>query len=234
MLYALFGLLAVILLLQCLALPAFAADTEAVTEVTQATEAPLDPVYATPDAEYGTATVLSGCRTIEAQTPLGGSSRMLDTAAAAFIYELNTGTLIYAYNPDISVSPGGLTKLMTVLIALERGNLEDQITVREGLKKSLPYGARTLGLKSGEEVTMKDLVYCTFLDWDNDCALLLAEHIAGSQENFVQLMNERVCPDDRLHRHGVQQYPRSGYFLSDDHCPRYGKDHPVRPEKSQV
>lgn len=183
-------LLAGILLLQCLALPAFATDTEAVTEETQATESPLDPVYAAPEAEYGTATVLSGCRTIEAQSPLGGSSRMLDTATAALVYEMNTGTLIYAYNPDISVSPGGLTKLMTVLIALERGNLEDQITVREGLKKSLPYGARTLGLKSGEEVTMKDLVYCTFLDWDNDCALLLAEHIAGSQDNFVQLMNE--------------------------------------------
>ena len=102
-------LLAMILLLQCLTLPVFATDTEAVTEETQATESPLDPVYAAPEAEYGTATVLSGCRTIEAQSPLGGSSRMLDTAAAALVYEMNTGTLIYAYNPDISVSPGGLT-----------------------------------------------------------------------------------------------------------------------------
>ena len=173
-------LLAVLMLVQCLALPVFAADAEANADESAVTESPLDPVYAAPEAEYGTATVLSGCRTIEAQSPLGGASRMLDTAVSALIYEVNTGTLVYAYNPDLSVSPGGLTKLMTVLIALERGNLEDQITVREGLKKSLPYGARTLGLKSGEEVTMKDLVYCTFLDWDNDCALLLAEHIAGS------------------------------------------------------
>lgn len=183
-------LLVMVLLLQCLVLPVFATDTETVTEEPTVTEAPLDPVYSAPEAEYGTATILSGCRTIEAQSPLGGSGRILDTALSAFVYEVNTGTLVYSYNPDVSVSPGGLTKLMTALIALERGNLEDQITVREGIKKSLPYGARTLGLKSGEEVTMQDLVYCTFLDWDNDCALLLAEHIAGSQENFVQLMNE--------------------------------------------
>ena len=164
-------LLAVVLLLQSLAMPVFAADAETVTEDTMVTEAPLDPVYSAPEAAYGTATVLSGCRTIEALSPLGGSSRILDTAVSAFVYEVNTGTLVYSYNPDLSVSPGGLTKLMTVLIALERGNLEDQITVREGIKKSLPYGARTLGLKSGEEVTMKDLVYCinTFtLVYDNN------------------------------------------------------------------
>ena len=185
-------LLALLVLVQCLALPVFAAETETLAEESQVTEPPLDPVYAAPEAEYGTATVLSGCRTIEAQSPLGGSSRILDTAAAAFVYELNTGTLVYAYNPDLSVSPGGLTKLMTCLIALERGNLEDQITVREGLKKDVPNGTRTLGLKSGEEVTMQDLVYCTFLDWDADCAILLAEHIAGSQANFIQLMNEKA------------------------------------------
>ena len=185
-------LLAMLMLLQCLALPVFAAETETAAEESQVTEPPLDPVYAAPEAEYGTATVLSGCRTIEAQSPLGGSSRILDTAAAAFVYEVNTGTLVYAYNPDLSVSPGGLTKLMTCLIALERGNLEDQITVREGLKKDIPSGARTLGLKSGEEVTMQDLVYCTFLDWDADCAILLTEHIAGSQANFIQLMNEKA------------------------------------------
>ena len=111
-------LLAVVLLLQMFSVPVYATETGENTEATVATEAPLDPVYATPDAAYGTATVLSGCRTIEAQSPLGGSSRILDTANAAFVYELNTGTLLYSYNPDLSVSPGGLARVMTALVSI--------------------------------------------------------------------------------------------------------------------
>lgn len=183
-------LLAVVLLLQMFSFPVYATETGENTGDTVATEPALDPVFAPPEAAYGTATVLSGCRTIEAQTPLGGSSRILDTAAAAFVYELNTGTLIYSYNPDISLSPGGLARVMTALVAVEHGNLEDVITVREGLKKDLPNGSNTLKLKSGEKVTLRDLLYGMFLGWNTDCALLLAEHIAGSQSNYVQLMNE--------------------------------------------
>ena len=113
-------LLAVVLLLQMFSFTVFAAQTGENTEDTIATAPPLDPVYAAPEAAYGTATVLSGCRTIEAQSPLGGSSRILDTAVSAFVYELNTGTLIYALNPDLSVSPGGLARVMTALVAVEQ------------------------------------------------------------------------------------------------------------------
>ena len=183
-------LLAVVLLLQMFSVPVYATETGDNTEDIVMTEAPMDPVYATPDAEYGTATVLNGCRTIEALSPLGGSSRILDTATSAFVYELNTGTLIYSYNPDLSVSPGGLARVMTALVAIEQGNLDDVITVREGLKKDLPNGSNTLKLKSGEQLTLRDLLYGMFLGWNTDCALLLAEHIAGTPENYVQLMNE--------------------------------------------
>ena len=183
-------LLAALLLLQCLALPVFAADTEAAAQDTQATEPPLDPVYAAPEAAFGTATVLSGCRTIEAQVPLGGSGRILDTAVSAFVYELNTGTLIYAYNPDISVSPGGLARVMTALVAIEHGNLDDVITVREGLKADLPSRGETVKLKTGEKITLRDALYGMFLGWNVDCALVLAEHVGGSESNFIQLMNE--------------------------------------------
>lgn len=182
-------ILAVVLLLQMFSFPAYAADLEESMEDTIATESPLDPVYATPDAEYGTATVLNGCRTIEALSPLGGSSRILDTAVSAFVYELNTGTLIYSYNPDLSVSPGGLARVMTALVAIENGNLDDVVTVREGLKADLPNG-NDIKLKTGEQLTVRDLLYGMFLGWNTDCTLVLAEHIAGTQENFVQMMNE--------------------------------------------
>ena len=183
-------LLAFVLLVQMFSFTAYATDIPESTEETVMTEPPLDPVYATPDAEYGTATVLNGCRTIEALSPLGGSSRILDTAVSAFVYELNTGTLIYSYNPDLSVSPGGLARVMTALVAIENGNLDDVVTVREGLKKDLPAGSNTLKLTSGEQLTVRDLLYGMFLGWNTDAALVMAEHIAGTQANYVQMMNE--------------------------------------------
>ena len=182
--------MAVVLLLQMFSFPAYAANLEESTEDTVVTEAPFDPVYATPDAEYGTATVLNGCRTIEALSPLGGSSRILDTAVSAFVYELNTGTLVYAYNPDLSVSPGGLARMMTALVAIENGKLDDVVTVREGYKKDLPASTYNIKLNVGEKLTVKDLLYGMFLGWNVDCTMILAEHIAGSQANFVQMMNE--------------------------------------------
>ena len=183
-------LLALVLLLQMFSFPVYATDIQESTEETVATEPPLDPVYATPDAEYGTATVLNGCRTMEALSPLGGSSRILDTAVSAFVYELNTGTLVYSYNPDLSVSPGGLARVMTALVAIENGNLDDVVTVREGLKKDLPAGSNTLKLTSGEQLTVRDLLYGMFLGWNTDATLVLAEHIAGTQSNYVQMMND--------------------------------------------
>ena len=183
-------LLAFVLLLQMFSFPVYATDIQESTEETVATEPPLDPVYATPDAEYGTATVLNGCRTMEALSPLGGSSRILDTAVSAFVYELNTGTLVYSYNPDLSVSPGGLARVMTALVAIENGNLDDVVTVREGLKKDLPAGSNTLKLTSGEQLTVRDLLYGMFLGWNTDATLVLAEHIAGTQSNYVQMMND--------------------------------------------
>ena len=183
-------LLAVILLLQLFSLPAYAVETQESTDDTLATESPLDPVYAAPEAEYGTATVLSGCRTIEALSPLGGSSRILDTAVSAFVYELNTGTLIYAYNPDLSVSPGGLARMMTALVAIENGNLDDVVTVREGYKSDLPASTYNIKLNVGEQLTVRDLLYGMFLGWNVDCTLVLAEHIAGTTTNYVQMMNE--------------------------------------------
>ena len=183
-------LLALVLLLQMFSFPVYATDIQESTEETVATEPPLDPVYATPDAEYGTATVLNGCRTMEALSPLGGSSRILDTAVSAFVYELNTGTLVYSYNPDLSVSPGGLARVMTALVAIENGNLDDVVTVREGLKKDLPAGSNTLKLTPGEQLTVRDLLYGMFLGWNTDATLVLAEHIAGTQSNYVQMMND--------------------------------------------
>jgi len=165
-----------------------------------------------PEAGYGLAPILNGCRTFEAQEPLGGSTRLigLDTAVSAFVYERNTGTLVYAFNPDMKMQPGTFTKLVAAAVALENGNLDDVLTVNSMSYRSLPGGAVTAKpyLKEGEELTLRDLLHLMILTWANDATITVAEHIGGSQENFVRMMNDWIkeagCTDTTfLNCHGL-------------------------------
>ena len=172
-------------------IPVSATETEA-TEETVPETLPSAAGETAPVVEYGTATVLNGCRTIDAQVPLGGDLPMLDTAISAFAYERNTGTVVYAYNPDMPLQPGTLTKMVTAIVAIELGNLNDEVTVSSRNYKYLPPGAKNAKLKEGEVLTLKDLLYCMFLEFANDAALTIAEHVSISEELFVKEMNKWV------------------------------------------
>ena len=181
-------LLCVLLLAQMLYIPVSATETDPIEE----TIAPTAPEY-TID-ELGAVTVNSGCRTVEAQVPLGGSNPILKTAKSAFIYELNTNTVIYNYNPDITISPGTLAKLVTAIVAIENGNLDQELTVNSMSYRTLPGSAVRVnaGLKEGEKMTLRDMLHCLIMHWANDAAVTIAENIGGTQENFVQMMNQWV------------------------------------------
>src|SRR5690625_4637652 len=104
-------LLCMSLLLQIVLLPVSATETTAQTSATQATQATQPAVQpTTAQAEFGTVCVLNGCRTIEGMVALGGTERILDTAQGAFLYEVNTDTVVYSYNPDMKLACGSLTK----------------------------------------------------------------------------------------------------------------------------
>ncbi len=186
------ALLCLLLLVQ-LFVPVFATEADPNAETIPET-LPSAEGETAPLAEFGTATVLSGCRTINAQVPMAGSDRLLDTAVSAIIYERNTGTMIYAYYPDQEIQPGTFAKLVTAAVAIENGNLDDKVTVNSMSYKSLPGGAVTASpyLKEGEELTVRDLLHLMVLTWANDATVTLAEHIAGTQEEFVKLMNKWV------------------------------------------
>ena len=189
-------LLCLILALHCVAIPAVADETtdSAVEETEETTEEPVTPMktFAVQQVEPDDIAVVSGCRTIEAMYPLGGSDRMLETAQAAFVYETNTQTLIYSYNPDMRVYPGVLTKMLTALIALEYCSLEEEVTVKSYEFSTLPLGALNADLREGEKLTMKDLLHMLILESANDAALAIAVHVAGGQTPFVELMNQRL------------------------------------------
>lgn len=144
-------------------------------------------------APVGDVTVSSGCKTIEAMSPLGGTQRRLETAQAAFVYEANTDTVIYSYNADLKLFPGSLSKILTALIGIERANLDDKITVSTREISQLPVGSITAKLKEGEVVTMEDVLHALILTSANDAALIIAGHIAGNEAAFVQMMNQRAA-----------------------------------------
>ena len=191
-------LLCAILLLQSAVLPVQALPVEVTPEtVPQETV----PVFTTPgftavtDIPFGSVCIQSGCRTIEGMVPLGGSERRLETAQSAFAYEVTTGTVIYSNNPDLKVSPGTLTKIVTALLAIENCNLKDMVTVKDGIQSRVPMGARVMkpdNLKSGEQLTVEDLVHGVLLTSANDAAVAIAEHVSGSTSGFLTLMNQRV------------------------------------------
>ncbi len=184
-------LLSLILCLQCLVVPVGATQTGAEATEPEPT-GETEPVATEPPVVYSDAAVLNGCRTIDGQFPLAGSDRMVETAQAAFVYEQNTNTVIYAYNADIRLAPGSLAKIVTCMIALEQGDLDDIITVSTRNISQLPHGSLTAELKEGEQVTLRDVLYCLILKSANDAALIVAEYIVGNELAFVELMNEWV------------------------------------------
>lgn len=188
-------ILCVLLAAQLIWIPASATETVEQTDAIQET-LPSAEGQVAPEAAFGLAPVLNGCRTFEAQEPLGGSTRLigLDTAVSAYVYERNTGTLVYAFNPDMKMQPGTFTKLVVAAVALENGNLDDVVTVNSMSYRSLPGGAVTAKpyLKEGEKLTLRDLLHLMILTWANDATITVAEHIGGSQENFIRMMNDWV------------------------------------------
>lgn len=145
-----------------------------------------------PEAAYGLATILNGCRTLDAQEPLAGKVKRLDTAVSVFAYERNTGTVVYSYNPDMKLQPGTLTKIVASIVAIENGDLDKEVTISSRNYKYLPPRASNAKLKEGEVMTLRDLLYCMFLEYANDAAVTIAEHISNSEESFVKKMNEWV------------------------------------------
>ena len=184
------------ILLQCLLLPVSATGA-AVTDV-PADGVPAEtisiPLETEPPA-FGTVSIQKGCRTINGRIPLAGSDPRLATAQSVFLYEVSTDTVVYAYNPDTKVHPGSLAKILLALIVLENCEMEDKVTVTEGIQSYIPAGAHKVqpeGLKSNEVLTVGDLLYAVMLTNANDAAVALSHHVSGSTTAFLELMNNRA------------------------------------------
>lgn len=185
-------ILSALLLVQSVLVPA-AAEAETMQTNPTETEQALTPL--TEELPFGTVCVQKGCRTINGMAPLAGSEKKLETAQSVFLYETNSDTVVYAYNPDLKLHPGTLAKIVMALIVVENCGMDDLVTVTEGIQSYVPAGVNKVqseSLKSNEEIKVRDLLYSLLLINANDAAVALAHHVSGTTAAFLELMNKRV------------------------------------------
>lgn len=97
--------------------------------------------------------------------------------------------ILYGRNENERVSMASTTKIMTSIILVENGNLNDKVKIS---KKAANTGGSRLGLKENDEIIVKDLLYGLMLRSGNDAAVAIAEYISGNVSNFAKLMNEKA------------------------------------------
>lgn len=109
------------------------------------------------------------------------------SASAVVAMDLDNGRVLYGYNLDEKRLIASITKIMTAIVAIENGDLDKKVTVTDTIYEA--FGS-SIYIEVGEEITLKDLIYGLMLRSGNDAALMIAEAVSGSEEEFVYLMNE--------------------------------------------
>lgn len=115
----------------------------------------------------------------------------MSLAEGAGLFDLTSKEVLYAKNVHERLYPASTTKVLTAYVVLKHGNLDDTVTVSEE-NTILEDGATHCGLKEGDVISVKDLLYGLMLKSANDAANALADYISGSTEAFAELMNEEA------------------------------------------
>lgn len=114
------------------------------------------------------------------------------TTLSGIVMDIDTGTILYEKDIYTKRYPASITKVMTALIALEHGNLNDIVTVSENAVDNTPSDSSNIALTYDEQLTLRDAMYAMLLNSANDAAYAIAEHIAGSLPAFCDLMNQKA------------------------------------------
>lgn len=114
------------------------------------------------------------------------------SSEAVLLMEASTGKVVYEKNGYEKKYPASTTKIMTAILAIEHCNLNETATASEFAINSVPSGYSTANIQIGETLSVKDLLYALMLQSANESAVILAEHVSGSQEAFANLMNEKA------------------------------------------
>jgi len=114
-------------------------------------------------------------------------------AESAIVMETSTGTILYNKDMHARHYPASITKIMTALLTVENCSMDEMMTYSYYATHSIEAGSSSIGTTEGEELTVEESLYALLLESANECGNGLAEHIAGSVEAFVEMMNARAA-----------------------------------------
>ncbi len=115
----------------------------------------------------------------------------MSKATSAALFDLNNLETLYAKNVHEKLQPASLTKIMTALVALKYGSMDQVLTASSSININ-EKGAQLCGLKVGDQMTLDQALHALLMYSANDAAMLIAEGVGGSVENFVAMMNEEA------------------------------------------
>lgn len=119
-------------------------------------------------------------------------------AVSAVLMDAKTGQVLYARNPDEPLPPASVTKILTALVILDRGHLDDTVVVSQ---EAARVGGYRLGLRRGQQLSLQDLLAAILIRSANDAAVAAAEHVGHGLAGFVDLMNAKAEELGMLHSH---------------------------------
>lgn len=133
-------------------------------------------------------------------------------ARAFAVLEPECGALLQERDGDLALPPASLTKIVTALVVVDRVDLDDLVSIDiDGLELSLDTDSTVMGVKPGDPLSVRDLLYGLLMRSGNDAAVELAEHISGDEDAFVSLMNQKasqlgLADSNFTNSHGLHDY----------------------------
>ena len=122
---------------------------------------------------------------------VSGNTADIEDCSGAVLCDLNNNEVLYAKGAHERLEPASLTKVMTALVALKYGNLDDIYRASSNVEIN-ESGATMVGLKAGDTMTLDQALHGLLMSSGNDAGVLIAEGISGSVEDFCALMNEEA------------------------------------------
>ena len=113
-------------------------------------------------------------------------------AGSVLLVNATKGKVVYANNIYKKLYPASVTKIVTALVALEYGNLDDMVTISYNASHITEYGAKLCGFNEGDKIKLEKLLYALMVYSGNDAGIAIAEHISGSVDKFAGLMNKEM------------------------------------------
>ena len=125
------------------------------------------------------------------------------SSGASLLVNVTDKELIYADHVYDRLYPASLTKLMTALVVLNSGELTDSVTISENASHITESGAKLCGFKEGDVLSLEALLNCLLIYSGNDAAVAIAEHVGGSVDTFVGMMNKEAKEIGAVHTNFV-------------------------------